>query len=98
VVGVGSGLTGRGFGLVPKLVRREKLVELRPGEVTETEVACIERDEQAATADLGLRLAETKQLMGHFRIRSCRRRASAAAPAFAGRRTCRSPRVGSPDR
>jgi hypothetical protein len=49
--------------LVPKLVRREKLVELRHGEVTETEVARIERDEQAGTADLGLRLAETKQLM-----------------------------------
>jgi hypothetical protein len=49
---------------VPKLVWRVKLVaELRPGEVTETEVARIERDEQAGTADLGLRLAETKQLM-----------------------------------
>jgi hypothetical protein len=50
--------------LVPKLVWRVKLVaELRPGEVTETEVARIERDERAGTADLGLRLAETKQLM-----------------------------------
>jgi hypothetical protein len=50
--------------LVPKLVWRVKLVaELRPGEVTETEVARIERDEQAGTADLGLRLTETKQLM-----------------------------------
>jgi hypothetical protein len=40
---------------VPKLVWRMKLVaELRPGEVTETEVARIERDEQAGTADLGL--------------------------------------------
>jgi hypothetical protein len=40
-----------------------KLVaELRPGVVTETEVAHIERDEQAGLADLGLRLAETKQL------------------------------------
>jgi hypothetical protein len=49
---------------VPKLVWRVKLVaELRPGEVTETEVARIERDERAGTADLGLRLAETKQLM-----------------------------------
>jgi hypothetical protein len=49
---------------VPKLVWRVKLMaELRPGEVTETEVARIERDEQAGTADLGLRLAETKQLM-----------------------------------
>jgi hypothetical protein len=49
---------------VPKLVWRVKLVaELRPGEVTETEVARIERDAQAGTADLGLRLTETKQLM-----------------------------------
>src|SRR5208282_105823 len=30
--------------------------------MTETEVARIERDEQAGMADLGLRLAETKQL------------------------------------
>ena len=46
------------------LVWRVKLVaELRPGEVTETEVARIERDEQAGTADIGLRLSETKQLM-----------------------------------
>jgi hypothetical protein len=44
-------------------VWRVKLVaELRPGVVTETEVARIERDEQAGLADLGLRLAETKQL------------------------------------
>ena len=47
-----------------RLVWRVKLVaELRPGEVTETEVARIERDEQAGMADLGLRLTETKQLM-----------------------------------
>ena len=51
------------MGLVPKLVWRVKLVaELRPGVMTETEVARIERDEQAGLADLGLRLAETKQL------------------------------------
>jgi hypothetical protein len=50
--------------LVPKLVWRMKLVaELRPVEVTETEVARIERDEQAGPAHLGLRLTETKQLM-----------------------------------
>jgi hypothetical protein len=49
---------------VAKLVWRVKLVaELRPGEVTETEVARIERDEQGGMADLGLRLTETKQLM-----------------------------------
>ena len=50
-------------GLVAKVVWRVKLVaELRPGVVTETEVACIERDEQADLADLGLRLAEMKQI------------------------------------
>jgi hypothetical protein len=48
---------------VPKLVWRVKLVaELRPGVMTETEVARIERDEQAGLADLGLRLTETKQI------------------------------------
>jgi hypothetical protein len=48
---------------VPKLIWRVKLVaELRPGVMTETEVARIERDEQAGLADLGLRLTETKQL------------------------------------
>ena len=55
MVGVGSGFMGRGLRLVPKLVWRVKLVaELRPGEVTETEVARIERDEQARTADVTL--------------------------------------------
>jgi Transposase len=50
-------------GLVAKLVWRVKLVaELRPGVLTETEVARIERDEQAGLADLGLQLAETKRL------------------------------------
>jgi len=48
---------------VPKLVWRVKLVaELRPGVMTETEVARIERDEQAGLAELGLQLAEAKQL------------------------------------
>jgi hypothetical protein len=48
---------------VPKLVWRVKLVaELRPGVTTETELARIERDEQAGLAELGLRLAEAKQL------------------------------------
>ncbi len=46
-----------------KLVWRVKLVaELRPGVTTETEVARIERDEQAGLAELGLQLAEAKQL------------------------------------
>ncbi len=51
---------------MPKLVWRVKLVtELRPGVMTETEVACIEREEQAGLAELGLRLAEAKQLRDH---------------------------------
>src|ERR1700761_1865060 len=49
--------------LVPKLVWRVKLVaEFEAGETTEVEVARLERDEQAGLADLGLRLAEAKQL------------------------------------
>jgi hypothetical protein len=48
---------------VPKLVWRVKLVaELRPGVTTETEVARLERGEEACLAELGLRLAEAKQL------------------------------------
>jgi hypothetical protein len=48
---------------VPKLVWRVKLVaELRPGVTTETEIARIERGEEACLAELGLRLAEAKQL------------------------------------
>src|SRR6476620_1434178 len=51
------------MGLGPKLVWRVKLVaELRPGVMTEIEVARIERDEQAGLAELGLQLAEAKQL------------------------------------
>ena len=46
-----------------KLVWRVKLVaERRPGVTTETELACIERDEVVGLADLGLRLDETKRL------------------------------------
>jgi hypothetical protein len=48
---------------VAKLVWRVKLVaELQPGVTTETEVARIERDEQANLAELGPRLEEAKQL------------------------------------
>jgi hypothetical protein len=48
---------------VPKLVWRVKLVaELQAGVTTETEVARIERGEEAGLADLGLRLDEAKQL------------------------------------
>ncbi len=46
-----------------KLVWRVKLVaELQPGVTMETEVARIERDEDANLAELGLRLEEAKQL------------------------------------
>jgi len=49
---------------VAKLVWRVKLVtELEAGETMEVEVARLERDEHAGLADLGLRLAEAKQLM-----------------------------------
>jgi hypothetical protein len=49
--------------LVAKLVWRVKLVtELEAGETTEVEVARLERDEHAGLADLGLRLAEAKQI------------------------------------
>ena len=45
------------------LVWRVKLVAERPsGVTTETELACIERPEQAALAELGLTLAEAKRL------------------------------------
>ena len=45
------------------MVWRVKLVaELRLGVMTETEFACIERDKQAGLVNLGLRLAETKQI------------------------------------
>ena len=48
---------------MPKLVWRVKLVaELEPGVTTETEVAYLERGEEAGLADLGLRLDEAKQL------------------------------------
>ena len=46
-----------------KLVWRVRLVaELEPGVVSETELARIVRDEQAGLAELGLSLAEAKQL------------------------------------
>jgi hypothetical protein len=49
---------------VAKLEWRVKLVtELPTGERMEVEVACFERDERAGLADLGLRLAEAKQLL-----------------------------------
>ena len=49
---------------MPELVWRVKLVaEFEAGETTEVEVARLGRDEQAGLADLGLCLAEAKQLM-----------------------------------
>ncbi len=46
-----------------KLARRVKLIaELEPGVATETELARIERGEEAGLADLGLRLEEGKRL------------------------------------
>jgi hypothetical protein len=48
---------------VAKLRWRVKLVtERQPGVTTETEIACIERDAQAGLAEIGLSLAEAKQL------------------------------------
>jgi len=59
---VSLGLTGQGW-LVAKLMWRVKLVsELPAGVTTEVEIARLERDEQAGVAELGLRLAEAKQL------------------------------------
>src|SRR4051794_19358905 len=59
---IGCWLTG-GAGPVPKLVWRVKLMaELEPGVTTETELARLERDEDAGLADLGLRLEEAKRL------------------------------------
>ncbi len=48
---------------MPKLVWRVNLVaELQPGVTTETELARIEREEEAGLADLGLSLDEVKRL------------------------------------
>ena len=70
-----------------KLIWRVKLVaEFETGETTEAEVARLERDEQAGLADLGLRLAEAKQLLAAIQGRSSRHRlrspASIAAHAW----------------
>ncbi len=47
-----------------KLVWQVKLVaEPESGVITETELARIERDQQASVAELGLRLDEAKRLM-----------------------------------
>src|SRR3954451_23746952 len=60
--GEGAGSRDEG-GRVAKLVWRVKLVaERHPGVTTETELACIERDEDVGLAELGLRLDEAKRL------------------------------------
>jgi hypothetical protein len=67
------GADGERVGLVAKLIWQVKLVaELRPGVLTETEVARIERDKQAGLADLRLRLAETVNRGASGRDRSGR--------------------------
>ena len=69
-----------------KLVWRVKLVtELVAGETMEVEVARLERDEQAGLADLGLRIAEAKQITAalHAEIVSVQ-----VATAGEHRRTC----------
>jgi len=64
--------------LVAKLVWRVKLeAELQAGVTTEVEVARFERDEQAGLAELGLRLAEAKQLTAALQAEMV----SAQAPA-----------------
>ena len=66
---------GMGVGLVAKLVWRVKLVaELEPGVVTETELAHIERDQRASLAELGLTLAEAKQLTAALQAESIQNR------------------------
>ena len=53
-----------------KLKWRVKLVaERHPGVVTETELACIERDEAVGLADLGLQLDEAKRLTAALQAR-----------------------------
>jgi hypothetical protein len=81
---------------VAKLVWRVKLVaELQPGVTTETEVARIERDEQANLAELGLRLEEAKQLTAALQAQmvpaqvtvlgECRRSCVACGSVLAGK-------------
>jgi hypothetical protein len=81
---------------VAKLVWRVKLVaELQPGVMTETEVARIERDEQANLAELGLRLEEAKQLTAALQaqvvpaqvtvLSECRRSCEACGSALASK-------------
>jgi hypothetical protein len=81
---------------VPKLVWRVKLVSERgSGVTTETEVARIERDEEAGLAELGLRLAEAKRLTAALQAQivpaqvamagECRRRCEACGRRLASK-------------
>src|SRR3954454_18717557 len=81
---------------MPKLVWRVKLVaEVQAGEATEVELARFERDEQAGVADLGLRLAEAKQLTAALQAEmvpvqvtmtgECRRSCEACGGVLAGK-------------
>jgi hypothetical protein len=71
---------------VAKLMWRVKLVaEFETGETTEAEVARLERDEQAGLADLGLRLAEAKQLLAAIQAQIVPAQVTAAGEH---RRTC----------
>jgi hypothetical protein len=76
-----------------------KLVaELQPGVTTETEVARIERDEQANLAELGLRLEEAKQLTAALQaqivpaqlavLSECRRSCVACGSVLASKGHC----------
>ena len=81
---------------MPKLVWRVKLVSERgSGVTTETEVARIERDEEAGLAELGLRLAEAKRLTAALQAQivpaqvamagECRRRCEACGRRLASK-------------
>jgi hypothetical protein len=85
---------------VAKLVWRVKLVaELQCGVTTETEVARIERTEEAGVAELGLRLEEAKQLTAALQaqivpaqvtvLSECRRSCVACGSTLASKGHCR---------
>src|SRR5271168_3731211 len=63
----------------------ELVAELPAGETTEVEVARLERDEQVGLADLGLRLAEAKQLTAAIQAEIVPAQATIAGE---NRRTC----------
>jgi hypothetical protein len=77
VVAVVSGLTGRGLACAEAGVAVKLVAELRPGVMTETEVARRERNEQAG---LGFGSASRSRLQRHFRLSDC-----AGAGGYGGR-------------